>query len=165
MLVPGKAEGIQSFVVSFQKYFPFGQTLPKNLFCYVQNPRATSLTITWPCSKPGGSWSGEGKENRHRWRHPVFRAPVYWLGSTSLFVFIAAQTVLHLVFFLAASFYYLLAVQCMIVTGIPMALILCPNSSSFPLPYGHPDVTICLNHPFCSCLNILIDLMSYVSDL
>lgn len=60
---------------------------------------------------------------------------------------------------------YPLAVSCAVSGGAPMARVLCPRSSSVPLPYGHPDVTICLNHPFCSCLNILIDLMSYVKDL
>lgn len=57
----------------------------------------------------------------------------------------------------------LLAVLCVVTCGIVMVLTLCPRSSRVPLPYGHPDVTICLNHPFCSCMNILIDLMSYVS--
>jgi len=60
---------------------------------------------------------------------------------------------------------YPLAVLCAFCGGARMARVLCPRSSSIPLPYGHPDVTICLNHPFCSCLNILIDLMSYVKDL
>lgn len=55
--------------------------------------------------------------------------------------------------------------RCSVSGGAPMARVLCPRSSSVPLPYGHPDVTICLNHPFCSCLNILIDLLSYVKDL
>lgn len=59
----------------------------------------------------------------------------------------------------------LLTVLCAGAGGTPMACVLCPHISSVPLPYGHPDVTICLNHPFCSCLNILIDLMSYVKDL
>lgn len=70
-----------------------------------------------------------------------------------------------LVLFLATSFPTLLLVLSVAVGGILMALVLCPDSSCFPKPYGHPDVTICLNHPFCSCLNILIDLMSYVRDL
>lgn len=97
------------------------------------------------------------KKNKASWPCNIGLLDLVWASVPILFCF-PFGVFLHLAV-------YLLAVSHAVPGGIVMVLILCPHSSRVPLPYGHPDVTICLNHPFCSCVNILIDLMSYVKDL